>query len=154
MIYPNDPEGLFTNLSAFLNGYIGYVFTLIMLDNKQNVNKTLFIWGIFSLILGSVVYPLTFLMPFNKKIWSISFVFLTSAASGVALIVITYLCDILPNKKAGYSRICKVITQPMIWLGRNPLAIFVMMMVYSIILSDYIIIDDKSAYYWIYYYLF
>lgn len=34
MIYPNDPEGLFTNLSAFLNGFIGYLFALIMLDHK------------------------------------------------------------------------------------------------------------------------
>lgn len=34
MIYPNDPEGLFSNLSAFFTCYIGYSFCLIMKDNK------------------------------------------------------------------------------------------------------------------------
>ena len=154
MIYPNDPEGLFTTLSAFLNAYVGYVFTLIMLDNKENTGRTLKVWLIISLILGAMVYPLTFLMPLNKKIWSITFVFVTAAASGVALTVITYLCDILPKNRPTYSRVCKIITQPFIWLGRNPLAIFVLMMIFEIILSDYIIIDDKSAFYWFYYYVF
>jgi predicted acyltransferase len=98
MIYPNDPEGLFTNLSAFLNAYAGYYFCLIMMDNKTNTNKVMTLWIITSLLLGAMVYPLTLLMPLNKKIWSISFVFLTSAVTGLSLTFITYTVDVLGSR--------------------------------------------------------
>jgi heparan-alpha-glucosaminide N-acetyltransferase len=127
MLSDNDPEGLFTNLSAFLNGYVGYRYTLTMFDHKANRNKILFLWAIFAAILAAMVYPLTILMPLNKKIWSISFVFLTAAASGIFLVLITYLFDILGKKHEGYGKIVNIITMPSIWLGRNPLAVFVMM---------------------------
>jgi len=98
MIYPNDPEGLFTTLSAFLSAYAGYYFCLIMMDNKTNTYKVMKLWIIASLIMGAVVYPLTILMPLNKKIWSISFVFLTAAVTGLFLTFITYTVDVLLQK--------------------------------------------------------
>jgi predicted acyltransferase len=98
MIYPNDPEGLFTNLSAFLNAYIGYYFCLIMMDNKTEISKVMKLWIAASAILGVMVYPLTLLMPLNKKIWSISFVFLTSAVTGLSLTFITFFVDVLGSK--------------------------------------------------------
>lgn len=134
MLSANDPEGLFTNLSAFLNGYVGYRFTLIMMDNKGNTKKIMANWIMFSLLMGAMVYPLTILMPLNKKIWSISFVFLTSAASGLALTLITYLFDVLNKKYVKYGRVANIITKPSIWLGRNPLAVFVVMEIVAIIL--------------------
>ena len=114
---------------------------LILLDHKNNTKKTMFIWTVCSLLLGSMVYPLTLLMPLNKKIWSISFVFLTVASSGLALTIVTELCDILPKNHKKYARVCEIVTRPLIWLGRNPLAIFVLMMILEIILSDLIIIN-------------
>lgn len=134
MIYPNDPEGLFTTLSAFLNAYAGYYFCLIMLDNKNQIKKILTLWTVASLLLGAVVSPLTLMMPLNKKIWSISFVFLTSAASGLALTLITYLFDVLNKKYVRYGRVANIITKPSIWLGRNPLAVFVVMEIVATIL--------------------
>ena len=134
MIYPNDPEGLFTTLSAFLNGYIGYWFCLIMQDNKNNIKKTLTLWTIFSLLLGAMVYPLTFAMPINKKMWTISYVFLTTATSGLSLVLITYFVDVLSGRNHTYKKIVDIITTPFIWLGRNPLAIFILMEALSIIL--------------------
>lgn len=73
-------------------------------------------------------------MPLNKKIWSISFVYLTCAASGLALTLITYLFDVLNKKYTRYGRVVDVITKPSIWLGRNPLAVFVIMEIVAIIL--------------------
>lgn len=55
MLSTNDPEGLFTNLSAFLNGYVGYRFTLIMMDNKGNTKKIMTNWIMFSLLMGAMV---------------------------------------------------------------------------------------------------
>lgn len=98
MIYPNDPEGLFTTLSAFLNAYAGYYFCLIMLDNKGQIKNILNFWVIASIMLGAIVYPLTLMMPLNKKIWSISFVFLTTAVSGLSVAFITFFVDVLGAK--------------------------------------------------------
>jgi predicted acyltransferase len=143
MIYPNDPEGLFTTLSAFLSAYAGYYFCLIMMDNKTNTYKVMKLWIIASLIMGAVVYPLKILMPLNKKIWSISFVFLTAAVTGLSLTFITYTVDVLTTKNQTYSRIISITTKPFVWLGRNPLAIFVLMDLLAIFMIKYIIIDDK-----------
>lgn len=154
MIYPNDPEGLFTNLSAFLNAYIGYYFCLIMMDNKNEINKIMKLWIATSLLLGVMVYPLTLMMPLNKKIWSISFVFLTTAVSGLSLTFITYVVDVLGSKYEKYGKIVNIVTRPFIWLGRNPLAIFVLMDVLAILLIKYIIIDDKPAWSHFYHYVF
>lgn len=154
MIYPNDPEGLFTNLSAFLNGFAGYIFCLIMMDNKNDTPRVMKLWVVASLLMGAMVYPLTLLMPLNKKIWSISFVFITSAVSGLSLTFITYFVDVLGSKHPRYGRIITKITTPFIWLGRNPLAIFILMDVLAILLIKYIIIDEKSAWAHFYHYVF
>lgn len=112
------------------------------------------LWIITSLLLGAMVYPLTLMMPLNKKIWSISFVFLTSAVSGLSLTFITYFVDVLGNKHPRYGNVINKITSPFVWLGRNPLAIFVLMDALAIILIKYIIINDKSAWAHFYHYVF
>lgn len=112
-----------------------------MQDNKNETKKILSLWLIFSLLLGTMVYPLTLLMPLNKKIWSISFVFLTAAASGLALVIITYLVDVLGNRHQKYGKIVNIISKPSVWLGRNPLAIFVFMEALAILLEVYIVIN-------------
>jgi len=96
MIYPNDPEGLFTNLTAITTVYFGYLFCLAMKDYKNSTIKTLITWVLISLILGVVSYPLTKLMPLNKKIYSISYTALTIATSGLTLAFFVIVVDILP----------------------------------------------------------
>lgn len=125
-----------------------------MLDNKPQTNKIMGFWVIASLLMGAVVYPLTFLMPLNKKIWSISFVFLTSAVTGLSLTFITIFVDILGNKHPRYGKIINTITQPFVWLGRNPLAVFVLMDALAIIMIKYIIYNEKSAWADFYHYVF
>lgn len=85
-------------MGAVVTTYFGYVFCLIMKDNKDKLKKTLLMWLLISLILGAIVYPLTNLMPLNKKIYSISFSVLTSASSGVTLLFFVLTVDILPEK--------------------------------------------------------
>ncbi len=98
MIMPNDPEGLFSNLSAFFTTYMGYYFCLIMKDNKDDIKKTLTRWGIICFILGITVYPMTKIMALNKKIYSGSFALLTTASSGATILLMVLLIDILPSK--------------------------------------------------------
>ena len=45
-------------------------------------------------------------------------------------------------------------SRPLIWLGMNPLAIFVLMDLLGIILIRCIVIDGKSAWSWFYHYGF
>lgn len=117
-----DPEGIFTSVNAFQNAYIGYCFCLVMLDNKGDMRIILKIWTIASLIFGALVYPLTFLMPINKRLWSISFVFLTAVITGLSLVFVTLLFDILPKKFPNrYTKITTTLATPFLWLGRNPL---------------------------------
>ena len=154
MIYPNDPEGLFTTLTAIVNTFAGYYFCLVMLDFKNNTNKILQSWIIMSLLCLATAYPLTFLMPLNKKIWSISFTFLTIGISGASLIFFAFFVDILGHKGRIYSKVINFIIQPFIWLGRNPLIVFVLMDALAIFMIKYIIIDDISAWSHFYHYVF
>lgn len=111
-------------------------------------------WIITSLLFGVMVYPLTLMMPLNKKIWSISFVFLTTAVTGLSLTFITFAVDVLGPKHEKYNKIITIITKPFIWLGRNPLAIFVLMDLLAIFMIKYIIINEKSSWSHFYHYVF
>lgn len=97
MIYPHDPEGIFSTLPAFFTTYIGYYFCLIMKDNKTDVKRTLKQWFIISFILGLSVYPLTKMMPLNKKMYSASFAVLSACVAGAAIIVFILLVDVYPS---------------------------------------------------------
>ena len=116
-----------------------------MFDNENNTKKTLYLWTILSIMLGAISYPLTFLMPYHKRMWTVSYVFLTSAVAGILLILITYLFDVLSPIKPRLKQVTDKIMIPFIWLGRNPLAIFILMEVTNIILPVYIVINGKKG---------
>lgn len=112
------------------------------------------LWILTSCLYGVMVYPLTLLMPLNKKIWSISFVFLTAAVSGLSLTFITFFVDVLGTKHPRYGKVINIILSPFIWLGRNPLAVFVLMIALDIFMIKYIFIDGKSMWAQFYHYAF
>lgn len=123
--FPNEPEGLFTTLSAFLNAYAGYWFCLTMFNHKNETKKIIKIWLFAGSLCALTALPLYWLMPFNKKLWSISYTFLTIGASGISLALITILVDVIGKNSSNYQKVLGIIIAPSIWLGRNPLAIFV-----------------------------
>ena len=154
MIFPNDPEGLFTTTNAFLNSYIGYYFCLIMTDHKNQTSKILKLWTGVSLACVLIGGFGEFLMPLNKKIWSTSFVFMTAGITGFSLTLLTLLVDVLGSSLGLYSKVVRVVTKPFVWLGRNPLIIFILMDVVAIIMIKYITISDKSLWAQFYHYAF
>ena len=116
------------------------------MDYKLDIRRMLLIWLIISIVCGIISIPLAFLvMPLNKKIWSISFTFLTICISGISLILSTLFVDMLGSKGNILGKIISVLIKPFIWLGRNPLAVFVLMDAFAILLIRYVIINDKSA---------
>jgi len=98
MDYPNDPEGLFSTLDSFGNTYIGLIFTLIMFNYKNNKSALFKEWSLITFILLWFGYFLKVWCPFNKAIWSISFLFATCGWSGFTLIVCFVLYDWWENK--------------------------------------------------------
>lgn len=72
----------------------------------------------------------------NKKRWSVSFAFITSGISGAALCLCFALVDIM-NKPFIKEKLIK----PTLWLGMNPLFIFVAMIAFDNILMNNIKFD-------------
>lgn len=150
----NDPEGLFTTLTSFINGYAGYWFCLTMFDYKTQPKKIVRTWITASVLCGLIALPLVWLMPLNKKIWSISYTFLTICTSGISLALITILVDMVQKQNRKYQKIVGIVSALFIWFGRNPLAIFVSRDFLDDVFNSYVIINGKETWYYIYHYVF
>lgn len=150
----NDPEGLFTTLTSVANAYAGYMVCLIMKDHKGETKKTLLLWTTLGLLCALIAWPLTQLMPINKKIWSISYTFLTCGISAVSLTFITIVCDIIPSKYGTYNKVFQIVSRPLVWMGRNPLAMFISRDLLEDILGSYIYIKGKPAWDQVLHYMF
>ncbi len=137
MMYPNDPEGIFTTLSSFTNTFAGLCFSLLMRYNtsKKGNNVTLVkYWLGLAASFGAIGGLMTIFEPVCKKRWSASFAFLTSAYSGFLLCLCFFVVDIL-NKPF----IKEKLALPFLWLGMNPLFIFVAM-----IFADNLVMNNIS----------
>lgn len=154
MIYPNDPEGVFTTLASFINAYAGYWFCLTMFDHKNQTKKVVTIWTITGAICALIALPLVWLMPLNKKLWSISYAFLTVGISGISLSIITVLLDMVQKENRRYQKVVGIITTPLVWMGRNPLAIFMSRDFLDTLLNEYVVINEIPLWKHIYHYLF
>lgn len=111
---------------------------------KENPKKLAVAWLSIAFILGTVTYPMTLAFPFNKKIYTPSFILVVGSVSGTALTFFYFLVDILPTLVPRSKKVIEVITAPLLWLGLNPLAIFVLMDLVGIFFILYIKIDGKS----------
>ena len=69
--------------------------------------------------------------PVNKKIWTIPFAFFTSALTGGALCLIFGIVDVLDKPV-----IKEKFIQPFLWLGMNPLFIYIAMTFYNTFMGE------------------
>lgn len=145
MIYPNDPEGLFTTLSSFMNAYAGYWFCLTMFEHRNDTKKTVKIWVMAASLCALTALPLVWLMPLNKKIWSVSYAFLTVGTSGISLALITIIFDIAGKDNIRYKNITSKISNPFLWFGRNPLALFMSRDFLDDLCNSYIVFSDDES---------
>lgn len=162
---PTDPEGFFSTLSAVVTVYGGYTFCLIMKNCRGDKAQLIKKW--LSLAIFCVLFslPISMFMPYNKKIWSASFALVTVGISGAALTLTMVIVDILAappknfivvegeNRLEDPSFLTKTInflTSPFVWLGMNPLVIYVLMMLSEIILDTYVKVDGTTG--WVSFY--
>jgi len=97
------------------------------------------------------VYPCSLLMPLNKRLYGITFLFLVLSASATTLSFFLFLVDIVPKTYKKSAKIIRRVTQPLTWLGLNPLAIFVIMQITSNIVSNWITFNEDETPYTVFY---
>jgi predicted acyltransferase len=136
---PFDPEGLLSTMPAVVNVLMGYA-ALVWFRQQSSPME-----GVAKLLLAAVaLVALAFwwdlFFPFNKKIWTSSYVLLTSGIDLAILAVLIYVVDIRQQKSWTYF--FEV-------FGKNTLFIYILSGVVVKLLLV-IRIHDQSAYGWIF----
>ena len=135
-----DPEGLLSTLPAIVNVLIGYYAGQFLQANGKNYESVtkLVLMGCL-LIFAALCWNLVF--PINKKLWTSSFVLLTTGLDLVILSALIYVIEIRDWNRANW-------TQFFVVPGKNPLFIYLLSEVLVIIL--YIVpVGGDSAFQWI-----
>ncbi|MDR7130723.1 putative acyltransferase [Algoriphagus sp. 4150] len=113
---PFDPEGILSTLPAIVNVIAGYLAGKMIqkLGNTLETVKKLLIIG---LVLIVISYAWDILFPINKKIWTSSYVLLTT---GIDLFLIALLIAVIEIKNwKNWTYFSEV-------FGRNPLILYVL----------------------------
>jgi len=114
---PFDPEGLASTFPAIMQVILGYMVGNYILQKGTNYEmlSKLFVAGSI-LIFTGLCWNMVF--PFNKKIWTSSFVVYTSGLAVIILCILIYLIE-FQNKRGPWTKFFDV-------FGKNPLFIFVL----------------------------
>ena len=121
-----DPEGLLSTIPAIAHVLIGFCCGKLLMEVKDINDKLLRLF-----LVGTILTFLGFLLsygcPINKKIWSPTFAIVTCGLASSFLALLVWVIDVKGYKK--WSRFFEA-------FGVNPLFIFVMAGVVSIILGN------------------
>ncbi|MFT4205353.1 MAG: heparan-alpha-glucosaminide N-acetyltransferase domain-containing protein [Chitinophagaceae bacterium] len=114
-VIPFDPEGLLSTLPSIVNVLIGFLAGKYLLENKTNYKKLLKLTAI-GFFLVAVGYLWGYSFPIGKKLWTSSFVMLTTGLDILLLLSIVCFCE--ERNKSKFASFVLV-------LGKNPLAIYI-----------------------------
>lgn len=124
---PIDPEGLTGTLPAIAHTLIGFYCGGLIIRSKSTEQKVLQLF-LFGFILMAIGWLLSFAMPFNKRIWSPSFLCLTCGEASSLLALLMYIIDIKGKEK--WTTFFAV-------FGVNPLFLYVLSEILAIILRSF-----------------
>jgi predicted acyltransferase len=111
-----DPEGLLSTLPAIVSVIAGYlVGWFIQKRGKTNYTCLMLLFAGCILVVAGLFW--SYIFPFNKKLWTSSYVLLTAGIDALVIGILLYLVDI----KNG-----KTVTWFFAPMGRNPLFIYVL----------------------------
>ncbi|MFK5971825.1 MAG: heparan-alpha-glucosaminide N-acetyltransferase domain-containing protein [Flavobacteriaceae bacterium] len=133
-----DPEGLLSTLPGIVNVVAGYLTGKFIQKNGQNyetISKLLMIG--FAFILVALAWDMT--LPINKKLWTSSFVLLTTGIDLFVIAILVYLLDM--SKTFKWTYFFEV-------FGKNTLFIYLLSELFIISLF-HIDIKGTTAYSWI-----
>jgi predicted acyltransferase len=109
-----DPEGILSTIPAIANGIIGLLIGQLLNSSLAKKEKALKMFGIgLALVISGLIWNEFF--PFNKSLWTSSFVLYTAGFATLFLTIFYYAIDI-----KGY----KNWTTPILIWGVNPMIVF------------------------------
>ncbi|VFQ73870.1 unnamed protein product [Cuscuta campestris] len=112
---PFDPEGILSSLMAAITCLLGLHYGHILVKVKDHMQRIL-LWSIFSFFLLIVGYLLVVVgVPLSKPLYTLSYMFITAGASGIAFTFIYYVVDVIHLRKP---------TIMFQWMGMNALIVY------------------------------
>lgn len=138
-----DPEGWLSTIPAIVNVLAGYAVGHYLRDKGPSWETLarLSMLGAVLVVIG-LFWHLGF--PLNKKLWTSSFVVLTTGIDIMVLVILVYLLDI--RKATGWSYFFEV-------MGRNTLFIYLLSEVAAILLDTFSH-DGHNLHHWIFLHVF
>jgi predicted acyltransferase len=141
-----DPEGLISTLTASFTTYVGYCFGLMLLKYKKHLDTLIKYWLVVAFICLLAIYPCSLFMPFNKRLYTLTFLFAVLSSSATILTFLLLIIDYYPKVVNKPSKIISTIIQPFTWLGLNPLAVFIVLQLMFDVLTNWITVNDSTPY--------
>ncbi|MED6137762.1 hypothetical protein PIB30_067997 [Stylosanthes scabra] len=129
---PFDPEGILSSITAAVSCIIGLQYGHVLAhlqEHKGRLNWWLWLSASFS-ALGFFLALIG--IPLNKSLYTISYMLITSATSGLTFIALYVLVDV-----KGHRRLTSVLE----WMGKHSLSIFVLV-------SSNLIVIGVQGFYW------
>jgi predicted acyltransferase len=138
---PFDPEGLLGTFSATVSIMAGYVIGLKIKESKDNNSlvKNLLYIGFISIAISLIWNEF---YPFNKPLWSSTYVLYTSGVASVLLGIFIFVIDI--KKFNNWNK-------PFIIFGINPMVLYVFSILFvKVLFSILIENNDSTIYDWLF----
>jgi len=114
---PFDPEGILSSFPAMINCILGFLFGWVLFRQQLSVKRLLAL----SFIVMGLSWSMSLFQPFNKYLWTPAFAWVTSAYASCIFLMIYVMVDVRKHT---------IWFQPFNWLGRNPLFIFILSIVW------------------------
>jgi predicted acyltransferase len=134
-----DPEGLLSTLPAIVNVIVGYYAGKFIQEKGKTydtIAKLMLTGCLFIFI--AICWDAAF--PINKKLWTSSFVFITTGIDLVIISFLIYILEIRAWNKGNWTRFFTT-------FGKNPLFIYIVSEVLLTILA-WVVISSKSLPEW------
>ncbi|KAG0570609.1 hypothetical protein KC19_6G174900 [Ceratodon purpureus] len=113
---PFDPEGLLSSVSAIGSCFLGLHFGHVLNHRKEHCAR-LYDWSVMSLALLTTGMFLHLLgMPFNKPLYSVSYMLFTGGAAGIVLAGFYFLVDVRGWRSSTFV---------LEWMGQNAMLMYV-----------------------------
>lgn len=138
---PFDPEGLLSTLPSIVNVFIGYMAGRFIQKNGKGYEtiSRLMLTGalfIFLALWWNMIFPV------NKKLWTSSFVLLTTGIDLLLISALIYIVEIKNLNTANWTNFFVI-------FGKNPLFIYILSEVLVTILNMIRIAPGQSSFKWI-----
>jgi predicted acyltransferase len=135
-----EPEGILSTMTSIVNVVIGYYVGKFIQTNGKNYTTVakLLLTGCLFIFIAICLDPL---FPMNKKLWSSSFVLITT---GIDMVIISFLIYSLEIQNWNWGNWARFFTIP----GKNPLFIYIVSEVLLTILA-WVVIAKKSLPEWV-----